>query len=307
MTKEGLIEELHKSVRRNYPRRKVFLKGINDLWQADLIEMIPYAKVNKDYKYILIVINAFTKYVYAEPLKTKTGKDVTEAMSKILNSVEEKPKNLQTDQGSEFYNKQFQELMKCYGINLYSVYSTTKACIAERVIRTLKTKLWKTFSLQGTYRWIAILNSTVYEYNNTVHRTIGMKPSEVTKKNEQLLLNRINSVSRPSLIKSKFKQGDFVRISKIKSIFEKGYTPNWSAEVFRIKKVQSTFPTTYLLEDLNGTSIQGCFYPEEIKRTKFKDTYLVEKVVRKNKNKSYVKWWGFDSTHNSWINTNDIL
>lgn len=307
MSKQGLVEEIHKAVRRNFPRRKVHLKGLNDLWQADLIDMISYAEENKGFKYILTVINAFSKYVFAEPLKTKTGRDVTEAMSKILSSVNEKPRNLQTDQGTEFYNKEFQDLMKLHNMNLYSVFSTKKACIAERVIRTLKSKLWKTFSLQGSFKWIDILDSIVREYNQTIHRTIGMKPSEVCHENESLILNRINSVKHPSSIKQKFKKGDYVRISKVKSVFEKGYTPNWSAEVFRIKKILSTFPVTYLLEDLKGTAIKGCFYHQEISKTKFKDIYLVEKILRKNKNKAYVKWWGFDSSENSWINSKDIL
>lgn len=307
MMKEGLVEEVHKPVRKNFPRRKVILKGLNDLWQIDLIEMIPYANENDGFRYILTVINAFSKYVYVEPIKRKTGKDVTDAMEKILKSVIKPPKNLQADQGTEFYNYLFKKLMKSYNINLYSVFSTKKACIVERVIRTLKTKLWKIFSLQGNYKWMDVINSIVQEYNHKVHRTIGMKPADVSLANEQQVLDKLSTAKLLTIPKQKFNKGDYVRISKVKSIFEKGYTPNWSAEVFRIAKVQITTPVTYILEDLKENPIKGCFYPQEIRKTKFKDVYLVEKVLRKKKNKAFVKWWGFDTTHNEWINTKDIL
>lgn len=307
MTKEGLVEEIHKPVRKNFPRRRVVLKGLADLWQADLIEMIPYSSVNNGYKYILTVINAFSKYVYLEPLRNKTGKDVTIAMQKILSTASVKPRNLQTDNGSEFYNRQFQELMQKYKIRLYSVYTTKKACIVERVIRTLKSKLWKIFSLQGNYKWSDKLEVVSKDYNSTVHSSIGIEPVKVKSQNEAVILHRLQGHVPPILSKPKFKKGDPVRISKVKSMFEKGFTPNWSAEVFNIQKVQRTKPLTYLLQDFEGNPIKGCFYPEELQKTQWKDEYLVEKVLRRKQGKAYVKWWGFDNSHNSWINTTDLL
>ena len=186
MSKEGLVTEVHKPIRKKFPRRKVIVRSLHDLWQADLIEMIPYAKENKRFKYILITINVFSKQVYVKPLKTKTGKDVTQAMKEILESVTIKPKNLQADQGSEFYNTNFSELMKTYSINFYSVFSTKKACVVERVIRTIKTNLWKQFSLQGTYEWLNVINSIFDKYIHTTHKTIGMRPVDVTVANESL-------------------------------------------------------------------------------------------------------------------------
>ncbi|XP_071052936.1 uncharacterized protein [Onthophagus taurus] len=151
--KRDLVNELHAPARRHYRRRRVLLHGLLDLYQADLVEMIPYASVNKGYKYILTVINAFSKYAWALPLKTKTGKEVTQAMKDILHSKKNiTPSNLQTDNGKEFYNSDFQKLMEQLNINHYSTYSTLKSSIIERFNRTLKNKMWKEFSMQGNYR-----------------------------------------------------------------------------------------------------------------------------------------------------------
>ncbi|XP_018397172.1 PREDICTED: uncharacterized protein LOC108775341 [Cyphomyrmex costatus] len=106
---------------------------------------------------------------------------------------------------------------------------------------------------------------------------------------------------------AKFKVGDAVRVSKYKTIFEKGYTPNWTTEVFQIVKIQKTNPVTYLLEDYRGKPVAGGFYEHELRRVANPDVYLVEKVLRKKGDKVYVKWLGFDGSHNSWINKNDVV
>lgn len=307
--KKGVVEELHKPARRKYPRRCVEIRGLYDLWQADLVEMIPYASVNKGNKYLLTVIDTCSKKAWAEPLKSKTGQDVTGAMERVLKDAKTAPKNLQVDMGSEFYNSNCKALMKKHGINLYSTYSTIKASIIERFNRTLKTKMWKEFSLRGSYKWIDMLKRLLHEYNHAVHRSIGMKPACVKKKHEKRILERLDEASklnhRQVLPKPKLKRGDLVRLSKQKALFAKGYTPNWGTELFKVTQVKPTRPVTYILEDLKGEPIKGGFYAEELQKTKFPDTYLVEKIVRKKKNMGYVKWLGFDSSHNSWINITD--
>lgn len=98
-----------------------------------------------------------------------------------------------------------------------------------------------------------------------------------------------------------------MRISKYKSLFEKGYLPNWSAEIFKVSKVVPTEPITYHLADLKGERIKGGFYEPELQKTKMTDVYLVEKIIRRKGNKVLVKWLGFDNEHSSWINANDVL
>lgn len=305
--KEQVVNELHKAARKNFPRRHVILKGLNDLIQADLVEMIPYAQKNKGNRYILNVINAFSKFAWAQPVKRKNAKDVASAMEKILLEMKTKPKNLQTDLGGEFYNKEFKELTDKFKINHYSTYSNLKASIVERLNRTLKNWMWKRFSMQGNYSWLTLLPEIVAKYNNTKHGTINMKPVDVTKKDEKYLLKHSYNYPKKIGRKRKFRVGDYVRISKHREAFSKGYTPNWSNEVFKILKVRKTNPLTYFLEDEQKNQIKGGFYKQEIQKVLYPDIYLVEKVLRRKGNKLYVKWLGLNRTHNSWINKNEYV
>jgi hypothetical protein len=190
--------------------------------------------------------------------------------------------------------------MKKHNIHHYSTFSVLKASIAERVIRTIKEKLYKLFTLNGNHKWIDLLEQVTDKYNNTKHRTIGLKPKDVTKNNEQQLLKSVYSHIKIAG-KQKFKVGDIVRISKAKHLFEKGYMPNWTTELFKIIKVNITNPATYLLEDMRGQPITGGFYEAELQKTAQSDVFLIERILRKKGKKMYVKWLGLDKTHNSWI------
>jgi len=300
MSKREIATELHKPSRKNYIRRIVNVYGKNDLWQADLVEMIPYAKHNKNFKYILCVIDCFTKFVWALPVKSKTAVEISNAMAKIL--IHRSPKLLQLDNGKEFYNKVFDALMTKYGIKKYSTFSTTKACIVERFNRTLKTNMFREFTAQGSREWVSILPMLIENYNNSSHRTIGITPAQADE-NPLLVVLKKRNISNKKL---KYKVNDSVRISTHKGIFTKGYLANWSTEVFTIDKINKTSPPTYQLRDYNGQPIAGCFYSEEINKTNVPNDYLVEKILRKNGNLIFVKWLGFDKSHNSWIKASDI-
>ena len=182
-----VVTELHKPARKNYLRRHVDIRHIDETWQADLVEMLPYEKENNGYKYILTIIDTISKFAWAVPVKTKNGKAVTTAMESELQKGRV-PKNLQVDRGKEFHNSHFENLMKGYNINLYSTFSNLKASICERFNRTLKNKMGMQFSLQGNYKWLDILTNLVSSYNDTKHRTIKIKPKDVTKQNEKKLL-----------------------------------------------------------------------------------------------------------------------
>ena len=180
----AVVKELHKPARRRYPRRKFEMRGLNETFQADLVDMQQHSRENKGFKYLLTVIDVFLKFAWAVPVKSKSGEDITTAMKSIL--IQGRiPKNLHVDQGSEFYNSNFKPLMKKYNINLYSTYSNMKASIVERFNRTLKTWMFKKFSLRGNYKWIDILPDLINKYNAKVYRTIGMKPKDVTSANER--------------------------------------------------------------------------------------------------------------------------
>ena len=302
--KEALVEELHKPVRKNFPRRKVDIRAIDETWQADLVVMEAYSKENKGYKYLLTAIDNFSKYAWTVPLKRKTGEEVAKALNSIFKQGRI-PKKIHVDQGSEFYNKTCKELLQKHNIHLYSTYSHLKASIVERFNRTFKNYMWKRFSLQGNYKWVDILPELISKYNNTKHRTIGMKPKDVNKNNESLILFRFLNAKCING-KPKFHIADKVRISKYKHIFEKGYTPNYTTEVFTIEKIKPTFPFTYNLKDYQDNSIAGGFYEYELQKATNPDVYLVEKVIKKRGNKLLIKWLGFDNSHNSWINKSDL-
>nr|XP_012234375.1 PREDICTED: uncharacterized protein LOC105679122 [Linepithema humile] len=166
--------------------------------------------------------------------------------------------------------------------------------------------MWKFFTLTGSYRWIDDLPRLVLEYNGRKHHTIGMRPIDVTPEIAKGLLSTVYSnvkIAAPA----KFRMGDPVRVRKFKTVFEKGYTPNWSTEVFKIATVQRTNPVTYLIKDYCEDPVTGGFYEYELLKTAQPDVYLVEKVLRRKDDKVFVKWLGFDNSHNLWINKDDVL
>ncbi|XP_046605053.1 uncharacterized protein LOC124297783 [Neodiprion virginianus] len=143
-----------------------------------------FAGQNKGYKYMLTVIDIFSKYVWAITIKSKCGDDVKQAMESVLVQGQV-PKNSHVDRGPEFYNSKSESLMSRYGIELYSTYSNLKASICKRFNRTLEGEMWTPFSMQGSYEWLDILPDLISTYNITKHPSIRMKPSDVTVANER--------------------------------------------------------------------------------------------------------------------------
>lgn len=169
MSKLQVVKEIHHDARKNFARRKYTMYGIADTLQADLIEMQPYKRENRGHRYILIVIDVFSKMAYAEPLMDKTGPEVTRAMDRIIRKVSRRYhiNNLHTDDGKEFFNASMKQLLDKFKINHYSTFSVMKASIVERLIRTIKRRLYIQFSLQGNYRWLNILPQVIENYNDT--------------------------------------------------------------------------------------------------------------------------------------------
>ncbi|XP_011641410.1 uncharacterized protein LOC105429880 [Pogonomyrmex barbatus] len=147
--------------------------------------------------------------------------------------------------------------------------------------------MWKMFTLNGTYKWVDALPSLVLDYNARKHRTIGMRPVDVTPAIAKRLLDTVYSAIKIAG-SAKFKVGELIR-------------------VFKIVKVQRTNPVTYLLEDSRGKSVADAFYEHELHHATHPDVYLVEKVLRRKGDKVYVKWLGFDRSHNSWINKSSVI
>ncbi len=306
--KDKLADELHKPVRRKFQRRRVIMKRIDQIWSADLVDMQWNSRQNKGYKYLLNIIDLFSKYAWSVPIKDKTGKSITEAFTKVVKDSGRKPEKLWVDQGTEFYNRVFRGWLNENDIEMYSTHNEGKAVVIERFNRTIKEKMWKYFSANNTHKYTDILDNLMGLYNAGYHRSIKMSPKEASlKKNEtevhRNLYGGIDNSTKPA----KFKVGDAVRISKKKSIFEKGYTPRWTEEVFRVVEVQVTTPVTYKLEDLNEEKIDGSFYEAELQKTE-QGVFRIEKVLRRDKKNGMVlvKWRGYGPAFNSWIPANNL-
>ena len=183
---------------------------------------------------------------------------------------------------------------------MYLTYSEGKSVAAERFIRTLKNKIFKHMIAVSKNVYFDVLGDIIDKYNNTVYRSIKMKPVDVTS-DSYAKYNEHSNITKP-----KFKVVDRVRISKYKNIFAKGYTQNWSEEVFVVSKIKNTVPWTYVVSDLNGEEITGSFYEKELQKTNQKE-FRIEKVLKRKSDKLYVKWKGYDDSFNSWFDKEDLI
>ena len=168
---------LHKQYKRPQKFRKTLVYGPRDLWQIDLMDMQGYSKENNGYKYICVIIDCFTKFVWIKPLKSKTAAHVVKALSLLL--MTERPNLLQADQGTEFFNKSFSKMLEAFGPKLYHTYSDKKASQVKRVQRTIKQRLGRVFTLNGNNKWLDIIDDVISSYNNSYHQSIKMKPVDV--------------------------------------------------------------------------------------------------------------------------------
>ena len=193
-------------------------------------------------------------------------------------------------------------------IKIYSTENEEKASIVERWNRTIKTKMWKYFSANNTKKYIDILDKLIDKYNNTKHRSIGCTPTVARQpaSYQQVFKNLYaKNVKERKQEVPRFLIGDKVRIFKKKKTFEKGFTPNWTEELFTISEVKATKPPTYTINDMKGEPIQGSFYEAELQKSS-QEVYRIEKVLKKRITKDgvkegYVKWKGYNNSFNSWI------
>ena len=263
-----LADELHHRVIKKFPKRRVYVHSIDQTWAVDLADMQQYSKQNKHYKYLLAVIDVFSKYGWLIPLKNKTGATVSEAFKTLFK--ERKPMYIWSDKGSEFYNRQVKELLKDNNIELYSTENEEKSSVVERWIGTMKQRMFKYFTAHDTTKYYDILDDLVTDYNNTVHSSIKMTPVEASKsENESTVYKNLYPEKEKEIKKPKFKVGDRVRITKKKGKFEKGYTTRWRREIFVIEEVLNTDPVTYKIKDLEDEEITGSFYEQELQITEF--------------------------------------
>ena len=304
-----LADELHKPIRRKFTKRRVYASGVDVIWTADLVDMQSFSKSNNGYKYILMIIDVFSKYGWAISLKTKMGSEVAKAFQDLW-KTQIPPQKLWTDKGKEFYNKQMKDLLEKNNVDLYSTENEEKSSVVERWNRTIKRTMWKYFTTNNTTTYIDVLPEIIAKYNNTYHRSIKCTPTFAREPSSYQHVSQALYGKKQSITKPKYKVGDRVRIVKKKKTFEKGFTPNWTEELFTISKVKATKPVTYNIEDTRGEEIQGTFYEPELQKTK-QEIYRIEKVLKKRTRSNgvkevYVKWKGYSNDFNSWIPQSDL-
>lgn len=307
---------LHKPIRRKFKRRQTVVAGIDYQWQADLADMSSMSKLNDNYRYLLCVIDVFSKFAWVVPIKDKTGKTLIQAFKSVLKTGRS-PKSLQTDKGTEFKNREFQTFLKSKHIHFFTTENPeTKASIVERFQRTLKSRMWKYFTHHRTLRYVDVLPKLVHGYNQAYHRSIKRAPASVNTKNEVQVSENLFGKTKLKSVKPKLSVGDFVRINKTKRTFEKGYLPNWTQELFKILAViKNQTPVTYKIVDLDGEMVRGTFYSQELQRVEKDQIYEIESILDQRKRKVGKKWvkeikvhWkGYPSKFDSWILESNLV
>ena len=215
LTKIFIHEIYSKAPKRNYPTNKIVYNHIDEIWSIDLADMIDYKiSNNKNYRYIFIIVDNFSKYLWAIPLKNKYSQTITNEFSNILSSSKRKPFKIESDRGTEFYNSIFQNFLKSKNIHHYSRYTDKGLSIAERVIRTIRNLLKKPVFLAGEASWINELPSVIRQYNNTIHHSTKMTPIQASKKsNEKEVYSNLQDDRQKQT--PKYKLGQLIRTADI--------------------------------------------------------------------------------------------
>ena len=239
------IDEIYSTPpRKNYPTNKIVYNHIDEIWSIDLADMIDYKiSNNKGFRYIFIIKDNYSKYLWAIPLKNKHRQTITDEFSYILTTSKRKPLKIESDRATEFYNSIFQNFLKSKNSHHFSRYTDKGPSIAERVIKTLRNLLKKPVFEKGNADWLSELPSVVKKYNNTIHSSIKITPNQASKKvNERKVY--YNLKDKRSKLNPKFKLGQLVRTADFKKVFSKGDSTNYSYKLYFITEaIHDTIPS----------------------------------------------------------------
>jgi hypothetical protein len=308
---------MHKSFSDKFAREKIIVGEINEIVDSDLMDVSKFSRKNDGVKYVAVFIDLFSRFLRAEPMKTKTGAEMVEVMKRTIGGIDPPIKTMRSDKGGEYLAKPVQDYLASQNIHHIVTYNVYHANYAERVIRTIKTKIARFFTKHQSHRYIDNLQDIVKSYNDTKHSSIGMAPSRVTPENQQEIYERLYlpielQRERTPIVYS-FNIGDKVRIAAERRPFKKGYEQQWTEEIFIVDKRVASHPPRYHLIDLMHEPVLGTFYEQELSKVPEgqDEVFKIEKVlryrIRDGKREALVLWLGYPEKFKSWIDANEIV
>lgn len=304
-----------KRPKKSFKRTRYIISDLYDIFQSDLADMQSLAKYNDGYKYIMVVINCFSKFCWAKPLKTKKGVELSTFLGEIFDTLlPEKPKNFIVDKAKEHYSHSFTNELKSRGIKLmYTNNDESHAVFAERKILDIKRKIYMYLRKNNTWRYVDKLQHIVDSLNRRKVRTTGFRPIDVNRENENEVRRNLYPKTFTRLPrKYKFEVGDRVKLLKRPFPFPKSFYPHWTEEEFFIDERIPSSPPTYRIKAINGEAILGIFYEPELQKVYHESNeYEIEKILKTRKSRGgtteyLVKWKGYPAEQASWVVEKDI-
>lgn len=273
---------LHREVRREFPRRKVIVSGVGIQYQADLVDFAPIKKENLGYRYLLTMIDCFSRKAIAIPMKSKTAESSISALKKAFKFLGA-PQKLQTDQGSEFFAEKVKRYFKdTVRIKHFHSKSKMKASIVERFNRTLRSKIVKYMVAKESLTYVGALPDIIEGYNASVHSALEKySPNDVNKRNEKEIFEiQYREYLNKRKANRKFQIGDSVRIATSRTPFKKGHHRNFSVELYEVVDTLNTQPNTYRVKNQSkSTAVEGMFYEEQLQKAKPKSQTFSKRIA----------------------------
>lgn len=304
----------HKEGKKVMKYNPFFVHKADEMWQIDIMYLPNYKRESRGYKYLLCVLDVFSRKLFIRKLRKKDTQTVVRKFESILHEVNRTPEKIVVDKGSEFKSEIFQNYCEYLGIKLIFTYNETKAAHVERAQRSYQNILYRMLEEHQTHDFLMYLKDALSVYNNRKNRITGYSPNfaYLPENHEKISINlEKNYNTLKERKKPRFKEGDNVRIRETKHAFSRGYHPYFTEEIFKVKKVLLNLPfPRYVLSNYSGDEeIKGTFYSNELTLVK-QEVFKVEKILKKKKVKSktllLVKWIGYPSSQNSWIESSWI-
>lgn len=315
----------HKRVYKNFARNRVLVKGIDDQWDADLAQMNKFSAQNNDMKYLLCVIDIFSRFAWVVPIPDKFQTTITPAFEQILRDSGRKPDRLRTDAATDFTASAFQRMCKRNKIRHFTTSGEKQANYVERFIQTLKSRIYRYLIQKNSVRYIDDLEALVSSYNGSFHSGIQMEPAYVNAENEKILWwqmylpDEFFTGENPPKFKKKpflLDVGNHVRITQTLGRLSRKYDQKWTSEVFEVSERFHRYEIPiYKLKDIAGEPVKGTFYENELQKIDFdlSENALgtVEKIIkhrgRGRNRQALIKWLDWPKKFNSWVLVSDIV